>query len=140
MILSCSLSPHEGYQELLPAVVRSKIEFLINFLKDKDRYKGRDITTTANLAVVLPGAAEQTYHQDHSRKAFYYTLIFPLTDDPVTAGRTVFFHPNDDRKNKARPTDCLVFNGKAVHKGTGNGSNGIRCFLYVAIYSGVDFN
>lgn len=95
----------------------------------------------SHLVLVLPGAPPQWYHVDSSRSWFYFTLIFPLTKDPEKAGRTQFLENKDQPSVPVGVGDVLVFDGKRKHRGSGNETrNHVRVFLYIAVYSGTDFN
>lgn len=77
---------------------------------------------------------------DSARSWFYFTLLMPLTKDPPSAGRTEFFHP-EDQPPVPVVGDCLCFDGRRRHRGQRNGAKThVRVFLYIAVYSGTDFN
>jgi len=68
-------------------------------------------------------------------------LLFPLTKDPPSAGRTEFFHGQDQPAAPVGVGDCLCFDGRRRHRGMRNNARShVRVFLYIAVYSGTDYN
>lgn len=93
-----------------------------------------------HLQRVSPGSPDQKLHVDDTTtqrgRRCYYTLIVPLTDNPL-AGGTKF------------PTlgvvfttygGAVLFDGSVEHAGVGNRSHSMRYFLYAALYTGQDAN
>lgn len=65
----------------------------------------------------------------------------PLTKDPVRAGKTEFYNKEDQPETPVPVGDALCFDGKVKHRGaTNNCPRHVRVFLYVAAFSGSDFN
>lgn len=137
--LDLCLTP-SGVNSLLPPEAIQAVDAIVYGLKRALLFKGR-VTWDSHLVLVLPGAPPQKYHVDSSRSWFYFTLIFPLTKDPEKAGRTQFHESKDQPEVPVGVGDVLVFDGKRKHRGSGNETkNHVRVFLYIAVYSGTDWN
>lgn len=137
--LDLALSP-SGVHALLTPPAIAAVEAIVWGLKHALQFTGK-VTWDSHLVIVLPGAPEQRFHVDSARSWFYFTLLMPLTKDPPSAGRTEFFHSEDQPPVPVGVGDCLCFDGRRRHRGQRNGARShVRVFLYIAVYSGTDYN
>jgi ectoine hydroxylase-related dioxygenase (phytanoyl-CoA dioxygenase family) len=129
-----------GVQSLLTPVAIQGVEAIVFSLKEALQFTGK-VQWDTHLVLVLPGAPEQKFHVDSSRSWFYFTLIFPLSKDPPKAGKTEFWNKTDQPVVPAERGDVLVFDGRRKHRGSANATaKHVRVFLYIAVYSGTDWN
>ncbi|GAB5032707.1 Hypothetical protein NocV09_01001540 [Nannochloropsis oceanica] len=129
-----------GVQCLLTPTAILGVEAIIFSLKEALQFAGK-VQWDTHLVLVLPGAPEQKFHVDSSRSWFYFTLIFPLSKDPPKAGKTEFWDKKDQPVVPVERGDVLVFDGRRKHRGSANAtSRHVRVFLYIAVYSGTDWN
>lgn len=92
-------------------------------------------SVTWHAMCVSAGAGEQIVHQDdgRARRRFFRTILVPLTHDRGRRGGTFF--PFLGRELNVW-LGMTVFDGCVAHKGTGNGSDEDRVFLYVEVHRG----
>ena len=129
-----------GVQSLLTPTAIQGVETIVFSLKEALQFTGK-VQWDTHLVLVLPGAPEQKFHVDSSRSWFYFTLIFPLSKDPPKAGKTEFWDKKDQPVVPVERGDVLVFDGRRQHRGSANATaKHVRVFLYIAVYSGTDWN
>jgi hypothetical protein len=125
-----------GVLALLPDRTRHLIEGMVWGLAQAAGWRGA-VTWDGHIMVVLPGAGSQVFHVDSGSSRFYFTLLFPLTKDPIAAGKTEFEDKRNQPDPPARVGDCMVFDGRKRHRGQANKAKShVRAFFYVACYSG----
>lgn len=111
---------------------------MVEHIKSADPRCGR-AKAVWHMQKVSPGSPDQEPHSDDvgGRARCYYTLIVPLTDNPLAGGT----HFPDHGHTFADYGGALVFNGIIKHAGLGNRTTDQdRYFLYAAIYTGTDKN
>lgn len=120
-----------GIENLLEPSTMDRIETLVGHLAQEMRSPP---AWGVHLMVVHPGAPAQEFHSDDEKAVHYWTMLFPLTQDPSAAGSTEFEDAFDVPVGDV--DSGIVFTGKDVHRGGANRTEGhTRIFLYVAVFT-----
>lgn len=114
-----------------------KINGIVDQLRHRSDHCGR-ASVEWHAMYVAPRSGAQSWHVDQNAKKCYWTIIVPLTRDPVGSGTTFRHHRESTTLNPHG--GVVAFRGNVEHRGAPHDSAHPRLFLYVVVTTGENWN